>query len=411
MRLPIPHQYSSLPNASKYSAMAKGTSHKNQLSPKVQNSALRAHGSLWTWTANLEDVSVFTPNERKIRGFECYQYASPTADPVVSQVELNEWSLRNWLDSKTPLINEEQPCGGYKILQFDANTSEDVPMKEEDYIAMNEAFGLPPVGLHISTQKQGACGMFHNDDDSFGINHVLAPFDIAILTNYLVFVHRPPWLRCYMTTVLRYNPTTNITVGYIFTDFDDDEDLGFLNHMHYQFLTCPHPLLLPVLIDEIALEMEVNQIVNRNDTLNDLEAETGFSSKRASTSDRAAVPMKTSDYQNLVTRVGEEQSYFLANSIALASIKMALQSHLKSLQRLETILPEESKVVLRRPSIQLNDRLEYILSGLEHTVVHGNVDYRYKSLQTVVRILHQRFSVGNRLTSTAVIQPHCAVRQ
>jgi hypothetical protein len=156
-----------------------GTHLANQSAYEVQISAYRAQGSLWTWTSNvedwtsnLEDVSEFNPNERKVRGLECYQYASPTADPVVSQVELDESRLRNWLDSKIPLKNDQQPCAGYKILQFDANTSGDIPMKREDYVAINEAFGLPPVGLHRSTKKQGACGMFRQDDDTFGIYHV-----------------------------------------------------------------------------------------------------------------------------------------------------------------------------------------------------------------------------------------------
>jgi hypothetical protein len=181
-------------------------------------------------------------------------------------------------------------------------------------------------------------------------------------------------------------------MGYIFTDVDYDDDLGFLDNMHRQFLACPHPLLLQVLINEIALEMEVNQIVSRNDELNDMETRTGFSHKERFSNKRRmskVVDLNTNDYQELVTRVGEEQSYFLASLVALRAIEMAIQSHLKHLRRLETNLPEKTLEVLKRPSIQLNDRLEYILSSLEHALVHGNVDYRYKSLQTVVCFLRR----------------------
>jgi hypothetical protein len=142
----------------------------NQSSTEVHISAYREQGSLWSWTRDLESVPGFSPNERTIHGLECYQYSSPTVDPVVSKVELNASRLRNWLGAKLPSKNKEQPCAGYRILQFDADTIADVPMKSEDYQAINEAFGLPPVGIHLATEKQGAYGMFLQDDDSVGMN-------------------------------------------------------------------------------------------------------------------------------------------------------------------------------------------------------------------------------------------------
>lgn len=140
----------------------------DQPSLDLQTSKYREQGSLWAWTRDLESTPNFTPNGRIIRGLECYQYASPTVDPVISQVELKAEELRNWLNARTPVQNDERPRGGYKILQFDLNMGVDVPMNREDYLAMNEAFCLPPISLHLSTKKQGASGMFVQDDDSVG---------------------------------------------------------------------------------------------------------------------------------------------------------------------------------------------------------------------------------------------------
>jgi hypothetical protein len=146
-------------------------------------------------------------------------------------------------------------------------------------------------------------------------------------------------------------------MGYIFTD-DEDHNLEFLNYMHRQFLACPHPLLLPLSIDEVSLEMEVNNMEYRRATPNDLETKTGFSIK---------------DYQDLVTLVGEEQSAFLVNSVGLSTIKMSIESRLKHLKRLNTSLSTNNRQVLKRSSIKLSNRLEYTLSSLEHALVHGNV--------------------------------------
>jgi hypothetical protein len=52
-----------------------------------------------------------------------------------------------------------------------------------------------------------------------------------------------PFVRTFMSSVLHYDPDTNIATGYILTDFDFDSGFDFFNHLHQQFLACPHPLL------------------------------------------------------------------------------------------------------------------------------------------------------------------------
>lgn len=188
-----------------------------------------------------------------------------------------------------------------------------------------------------------------------------------------------------MTAVFRYNPATNITTGYIFTDFnDDDESLKFLTYMPHQFLASPHPLIIPALINEIALEKEMAQVSARDRELQILTHATGYSDDRDIEWAEDLGHQEPTDYRALVKRVGEEQAYFLANSTALSVTKMAIQSHLKFLKRLEKCLPLETRKSLARSSMQLSDRLEYILSGVEQALVHGSVEYRFKSLQTVV---------------------------
>ena len=133
-------------------------------------SSYREQGLLWAWTARRRNP-VFSPMEGAIRGLSCYQYTPDRADPVISNVELKESEVEHWLGTIAPSENGREPCGGYKILQFDAEVSAGfIGMKSDTFEAVNKAFGLPPVELHASSAGQGGCGMFREEDGSFGKN-------------------------------------------------------------------------------------------------------------------------------------------------------------------------------------------------------------------------------------------------
>lgn len=64
--------------------------------------------------------------------------------------------------------------------------------------------------------------------------------------------------------------------------------------------------------------------------------------------------------------------------------KLDIQSYFKNLKRLDIDLPDDNKHMLRAHSLRLSDRLEYILSSIEHALVYGNTATRLQSQQTVV---------------------------
>jgi hypothetical protein len=188
-----------------------------------------------------------------------------------------------------------------------------------------------------------------------------------------------PFVRTFTSSVLRYNPETNITTGYILTDCDFDSGFDFFNHLHHQFLACPHPLLIPVSLTELTLESMMERIGSANIMLQEVERETGFS----------AIPSKnveprTRNYQVLVRKLGEGHAYYSACQTGVTAIKLAIQSHIKHLERLDTCLAYKRQELLKRHSLRLSDRLEYTLSSVEHALVHGNIANRLQSQQAVV---------------------------
>jgi hypothetical protein len=77
------------------------------------------------------------------------------------------------LDTVVPLKNGAQPCIGYKILQINAETQPgEISMKSDTFVAINKAFGIPPVELHAPSAAAGGCGMFHEGDGSLGKNQI-----------------------------------------------------------------------------------------------------------------------------------------------------------------------------------------------------------------------------------------------
>ena len=131
----------------------------------------REQGQLWTWTS-FSAKPRFKSTKNTIRGLSCYQYAPKLIDSNISKVvELTEEDLEAWLKTPAPLKDEKKHCGGYQILQINNEYNpETIPLKIESFEAVNKSFGIPPVQLHHATAVQGACGMFLQDDGSFGLD-------------------------------------------------------------------------------------------------------------------------------------------------------------------------------------------------------------------------------------------------
>jgi hypothetical protein len=128
----------------------------------------RQRGTLWTWPTN-ENSAEFKENKNSIHILECWKYdfeAELHLSPIMECKEIKEDEIKAWVNTETPINEGLRPAVGYKILQVDDPLSLTVPLKSETYQALIEGFKLPAVELHNWSGKQGACGVFKEDDGS-----------------------------------------------------------------------------------------------------------------------------------------------------------------------------------------------------------------------------------------------------
>lgn len=88
------------------------------------------------------------------------------------------------------------------------------------------------------------------------------------------------------------------------------------------------------------------------------------------------------------------------------SVQLAVKSLLTHLDRLNAALSEELKAKLGRQTSELEERLQFLLSGAEHGLLHRNLFNRLQAQQAVVRIVSSRILGWLTFLSYKVVQPH-----
>lgn len=238
-------------------------------------SSYREQGSLWAWSEYYHGVK-FLSVDWKIHGLSCYQYRPPELDPVITNTTLEESGLQAWLDELSPLNNGTHACGGYQIVQIDTPKHGPIQMKSETFEVITKAFVLPPVELHFQSGRAGGCGMFVQDDGSFSKCRTSNLRTKLMLDQ--VFVTRKPAIGSHTSSILRYDPSTNTTKGYILTSSENGRGGDILKDLHHQFLACPHPLLIPILLVELRVGCMMIGLDRCNESLSAIEQEIGLSS-------------------------------------------------------------------------------------------------------------------------------------
>jgi hypothetical protein len=238
-------------------------------------------GSLWVMPMH-ERTMHFGKNQNPIHILECWKYDATSESrlsPISEIKEINEDEVDAWVSAETPTNEGLKPVAGYKILQMDGPPGVYFPLKSKTYQVLIEGFKLPAIELHMGSSEQGACGVFREYDGSFS---ALLHFPVTRLCsqNSTVLVNRRPYIRVEVSTLLRFDPLTNITSGYIVTDqaYDDIPSFDF-NFLPTQFLACPHPILLSILFIEQTLYTRVGDISLVVDALKFVEKMTSFTSE------------------------------------------------------------------------------------------------------------------------------------
>jgi hypothetical protein len=339
-------------------------------------------GSLWVVPMHERTIH-FEKNRNPIHILECWKYGATSESrlsPISEIKEIKEDEVDAWVSAETPTNEGLKPVAGYKILQIDSPPGDYFPLKSKTYQALIEGFKLPAIELHMGSSEQGACGVFREDDGSFS---ALLPFPVTRLCsqNSTVLINRRPNIRVTISTLLRFDPLTNITSVYIVTDqaYYDIPSFDF-NFLPTQFLACPHPILLSILFIEQTLYTRVGDISLVVDALKFVEKMTGFTSEVGGETETEDLRL-----QDIVKVLGEQHAYYSTIETSLLACKLTIATFKRELDYMDSEgLPNAVKGELSTPVPRLRDCIKYLESTLEHTLLNGNIRTRLQAQQQVV---------------------------
>jgi hypothetical protein len=136
---------------------------------------------------------------------------------------------------------------------------------------------------------------------------VYHPFHLGVLDDDLitsqVLVHRRTHIKDLTSVVIRYDPETNFTTGYILTNLHEDRNLDYLRQIPNQFLGCCHPFVLPIIFIEADFENGMVLIKEFFDDLKDIEQQTEFTNYIGSEWTVGSRGRSTKNYQILIRYV------------------------------------------------------------------------------------------------------------
>jgi len=165
--------------------------------------------------------------------------------------------------------------------------------------------------------------------------------------------------------ILRYNPLINFTSGYLLADSNSEVQFDCFKFLLCQFSECSYPLLLIVLMLELAVSFVMEGIFLK--CVPDLR-EIEFSLNNESRS-------KDMTYQELKEAVqspGIVYNLYLVNQAVLLIICPSLDILRQELKQMDDSLPMPYKERLSKPSDKLRERIEYLSSSLEQAIIFSS---------------------------------------
>lgn len=191
-----------------------------------------------------------------------------------------------------------------------------------------------------------------------------------------VFARPRTGARASTTTMLRYNPHTNITRGIFYTNATFSDFKGIMS----EFELCPHPLILPLLALEFNLHAKVDSLGKNEVTLEEVEKSTGHGVE----GDRT-LKEGSEDYRVLVKNLSKARSGIHTAIEDLQSVQWCVEFILKKIQFLDDRLPSDTRAKLGNSSTRLQERAEFILSATQHAMLSSNKE-RFEAQHATVSV-------------------------
>ena len=141
--------------------------------------------SFWGWTtANTAELPTAADGGLGVVTIECWKYGSEpsTERSVMETRRIVREQIPTWLEKEVPLQEGYPPSAGIKIIAVPSVSAYMRPLAEEHIYAINKAFGLPPVERHYPSMNHGACGMFKQKNNSYGVPSSSESYCSSVIT-------------------------------------------------------------------------------------------------------------------------------------------------------------------------------------------------------------------------------------
>jgi hypothetical protein len=187
-----------------------------------------------------------------------------------------------------------------------------------------------------------------------------------------------------ISTVVSYNPNTNVTVGYVLSGPWVSIERALLG-VPLQFKRYPHPLLLPILMNEVVLENVMLEVKDQEPQLFNIEKKTRFTNYK---SHNSSSRLSHDDVGQLMQELGKVTGCFAWTWHALDTSRLANEFLLGQLNSLSNVVTAQRTNDLTDITRQLRDRLNFNASNIQHMRVYAGVDMRLKAQQDIVSGCH-----------------------
>jgi hypothetical protein len=135
---------------------------------------------------------------------------------------------------------------------------------------------LPQISKHLISGKAGFLGRISGAGGEFGKSIQHCP-PLILLTAAAVFILKRAINTATISAVVSFNPTKNLTIGYILSGLGQYSITAALPKFPLQFSYYPHPMLVFLLVLEfIALKISTN-LEEVEQKLSEVECQSGYS--------------------------------------------------------------------------------------------------------------------------------------
>ncbi|KAI0384083.1 hypothetical protein F5Y04DRAFT_235340 [Hypomontagnella monticulosa] len=311
----------------------------------------------------------------EIQSIECWVYES------LQRVQFEHDAIRKeaiagWLVEPPPKsYDEKAPVAGLRLICREQKMAMEMPFDDATLKEIHSVLGIPQSYSFLTTRNTGACGRYF----AAGENPV--------------FVYNRSNNNGTISSILKYDPIANLTIGYILLG----PRISFLSvreSIKSQFPEFSHPLLIPTLMVELTAADLLNELGSIHLRLADVEGQTGY----GDWGKEPIAEMGVRDYHRLARLLGMLDCRFSFMEVAVQCAGMMNDFTLQELDRLKEYTNSTRLRQLKgiMNSSCLKQRVELLASNIKHLEMFGAIRKRMQTQQNVLfNLISQQENILN----------------